>query len=68
MYTATFSRPETLTETDAKVLRMTEEGGPLRIEEVTDVCVGFGVSAKLFDPESGRCVGRVGADGNYRLG
>ncbi len=67
MYTATFSRPLDLSERDASVLRQTEDGGPLYLSEVTDLCAGMSVRAELFDVETNARRGTVDAKGNYAL-
>ncbi len=67
MYTATFSRHESLSERDASVLRQTEEGGPLLLAEVTDLCAGIGAKAELFDVETNAKRGAVDSKGDYTL-
>lgn len=67
IYYPTYALREDLDETTADWLREQQGDGPLALEDVTDVCATFRVSAELRD-EAGWLRGRVDQRGDYQLG
>lgn len=66
IYYPTYAIRPDLEEGTARWLREQQGDGPLAVEDVTDVCATFRVSAELRD-EAGWLLGCVDEHGDYRI-